>query len=260
MEKCLIPHPLAIGGVCNARDMGGYRVKGGKIRSGTLIRGADLSALTAEGQYLLAQYPVKTVIDLRTKDEIREYPNRRPEGAEIILIDVLKDVLKENSASPKEMVARLGQNNPAQVLHDIYYAFVAEPSCHRAWKRYFEALLSPLQGALYFHCSAGKDRTGFAAALVLLALGAERELIVEDYLLSNRYRADINLKMLAQFQPLAPETPAGDILTLLEVQEAYLDTAFKAMDSLFGGVEGFLTQALGINESQRETLRLLLVE
>lgn len=260
MERFLTPQPLAVEGVCNARDLGGYRVAGGKIRQGRLIRGADLSALTPQGQHRLAQYPVKKVIDLRTDGELTEHPNRRPEGADMVQLDVLRVVLKTHSASPKEMIARMGQQDPAQVLLGIYHAFVAEPSCRAVWRRWFDELLASAEGAVYFHCSAGKDRTGFAAALVLLALGAERELIMEDYLLSNRYRAEENQRLLAQFQPLVPQKPAADILTLLEVQEAYLQTAFAAMASLYGGAEAFLRDGVGVSEAERARLRTLFVE
>lgn len=260
MGTFLTPQPLAIEGVCNARELGGYQVEGGKIRPGRLIRGADLSAMTPLGQHMLAQFPVKKVVDLRTDGELVEHPNRRPEGADMVQLDVLKVVLKTHSASPREMIERMGKQDPAQVLLGIYHAFVAEPSCRAVWRRWFDELLASPQGAVYFHCSAGKDRTGFAAALVLLALGAERGLITEDYLLSNRYRAEENQRLLAQFQPLVPDKSAADILTLLEVQEQYLQAAFAAMDSLYGGSDGFLRDGVGVTDAERARLRALFVE
>ncbi|NDJ59284.1 tyrosine-protein phosphatase [Enterobacteriaceae bacterium 4M9] len=259
METFLTPQPLAVEGVCNARDLGGYRVEGGTIRHGRLIRGADLSALTPRGQHRLAQFPVNKVIDLRTDGELKDQPNHRPEGAEMVQLDVLKVVLKAHSASPKEMIELMGQQDPAQVLLGIYHAFVAEPSCRAVWRRWLDELLASPEGAVYFHCSAGKDRTGFAAAVVLLALGAERGLIIEDYLLSNRYRAEENQRLLAQFQPLVPDKPAADILTLLEVQERYLQTAFAAMDALYGGADAFLRDGLGVTDAERARLRALFV-
>lgn len=259
METFLTPQPLVVDGVCNARDLGGYRVAGGHIRQGRLIRGADLSAMTPQGQQVLAQYPVNKVVDLRTDGELAAQPNRRPEGADMVQLDVLKVVLKAHSASPKEMIERMGAQDPAEVLRGIYHAFVAEPSCRAVWRRWFDELLSAADGALYFHCSAGKDRTGFAAAVLLLALGAERELIIEDYLLSNRYRAEENQRLLAQFQPLVPDKPAADILTLLEVQEAYLQTAFAAMDTLYGSADAFVRDGLGVSDAERARLHTLFV-
>jgi protein-tyrosine phosphatase len=130
MGTFLTPNPLSIAGVCNARDLGGYRVQGGHIIPGRLIRGADLSALTPQGQCQLAQYPVRKVIDLRTDSECNAHPDRRPEGAQMRQLDVLKAVLKEHNASVQAMVARMGQHSPAQMLNDIYHAFVAQPSCN----------------------------------------------------------------------------------------------------------------------------------
>jgi protein-tyrosine phosphatase len=261
MGTFLTPNPLSIAGVCNARDLGGYRVQGGHIIPGRLIRGADLSALTPQGQCQLAQYPVRKVIDLRTDSECNAHPDRRPEGAQMRQLDVLKAVLKEHNASVQAMVARMGQHSPAQMLNDIYYAFVAQPSCNAVWRRWFDELLAmPQHEAVYFHCTAGKDRTGFATALVLLALGAERGLIMEDYLLSNRYRAQENQRLLAQFQAQAPDKTAAEILVLLEVREEYLHTAFAAMDSLYGGADAYLRVALGVDDKQRAALRAWLVE
>ncbi|MEA1063245.1 tyrosine-protein phosphatase [Erwinia sp. HR93] len=259
MDELITPRPLTLEGVNNVRDMGGYPVAGGHLRSGKLLRGEDLYAITPEGVNVLAQIPVTKVVDLRTRAEVDERPDYSPEGAPIVHLDVLRNVLKEHSASPKEMVARLQGHSPAQILQDIYLDFVQESGCLDAWRGFFQALLTLEQGALYFHCSAGKDRTGFAAALVLMALGADREVIMADYLLSNRYREAINQRLLAQFSALAPEKKPEDILTLLEVQESYLRASFQALDKLYGNSDAFLQQALGIGPDERAQLRALLV-
>lgn len=259
MKDVITARPVALDGVCNVRDLGGYPVREGIIRPGSLLRGADLSALTPEGQQQLAQLSVSRIIDLRTDSEVTQAPDKYPDSARLVRLDVLKAVMQGHSADPKEMVARLGQRDPTQILLEVYRAFVTDAACLEAWRGFFNILLEAEDGAVYFHCTAGKDRTGFAAALVLLALGAKTELIVADYLLSNRYRAEENQRLLAKFMAFAPDKRPEEILTLLEVQEAWLQNALNAIDDGYGSADAFLRDALGIGTQERRRLTERLV-
>ncbi|MTD41299.1 hypothetical protein GIX45_22325 [Erwinia sp. CPCC 100877] len=259
MKDVITARPVVLDGVCNVRDLGGYRVHAGMLRPGRLFRGADLSALTPHGQQRLTQMSVSRIIDLRTDGEVAEAPDRYPESARLVRLDVLKAVMKGHSADPKEMVARLDQCDPTRILLEIYRAFVTDAACLEAWRGFFNTLLEADDGAIYFHCTAGKDRTGFAAALVLLALGAKTEAIVADYLLSNRYREEENQRLLAKFMAFAPDKRPEDILALLQVQEAWLQNALTAMDEGYGSADAFLRDALGIGIQERRRLNELLV-
>ena len=106
-----------------------------------------------------------------------------------------------------------------------------------------------------FHCTAGKDRTGFAAALVLLALGVPRETVLEDYLLTNRYRERFDRRVL-RWVPLASlfRTRAEDMRPLLEARPEYLEAAFQVMEEEYGGVDGYLERGLGVDARLRAQL------
>ncbi|MFD1804420.1 tyrosine-protein phosphatase [Mixta tenebrionis] len=260
MTDILIPRVLELEGVNNVRDMGGYPVAGGHIRPGKLIRGEDLYCLTPAGEQLLAQIPLAKVVDLRTDGEVSDRPDRTPGDAALIRLDVLSSVLPVHSASPAEMLKQLGKNDPAVVFQDIYLAFVHQSACLDRWGEFLHELLTLAEGALYFHCTAGKDRTGFAAALVLMALGAERQVIMADYLLSNRYRAAVNQRLLTEYGALVAEADRENILTLLQVQESYLNASLQAIDEQYGDSKTFLHRALGIGPAERARLNALLVE
>lgn len=259
MKDVITARPVALDGVCNVRDLGGYRVRDGIIRPGRLLRGADLSGLTDSGQQQLTQLSVDRVIDLRTDSEVAGAPDKYPAGVQLVRLDVLKAVMQGHSADPKEMVARLGQQDPTQILLEVYRAFVTDAACLEAWRGFFNTLLESDDGAVYFHCTAGKDRTGFAAALTLLALGASTELVIADYLLSNRFREQENQRLLAKFMAFAPDKRPEEILTLLQVQEAWLQNSLNAMDDRYGSADAFLRDALGIGAVERRRLNELLV-
>ena len=116
-------------------------------------------------------------------------------------------------------------------------AFAADPDTH----------------PLVVHCTSGKDRTGFAVAVLLLALGAPRDVVEEDYLLTNQYRRDVA-------HLFGPQTPRDVIDLLLSAQSDYLHAALDEIDRRFGGFDAYLSQALGVDAATRERLRALLTE
>lgn len=102
-----------------------------------------------------------------------------------------------------------------------------------------------------FHCTAGKDRTGFAAALVLLALGVSRDDVMRDYLLTNQ-----RLKPKSEWKGLTPDVAS----VLYRVQPEFLDAAFDVVQQQYGGVESYLREGLGLREAERSRLRELYLE
>jgi protein-tyrosine phosphatase len=121
------------------------------------------------------------------------------------------------------------------------------------YRRYVHRLLDGIHFPLLVHCASGKDRTGFAVASTLMALGVAREVILEDYLLSNRYRRSL----APQFPPnTSPETLAA----LSGVRASYLLAAFGAIDAAWGGDEAFLAQGLGLSAAHRRELQESILE
>jgi protein-tyrosine phosphatase len=130
-----------------------------------------------------------------------------------------------------------------ELMQELYRNLVNEQAGQFA--RLFQHLLQT-DGPLVFHCTAGKDRTGVAAALILLALGVPREQVVQDYLLTNDLYA----------RPALPQTttPADALAVLWQVQESFLDAALCSLDEDHGGVERYLTQRLCLDAAARRAL------
>jgi Protein tyrosine/serine phosphatase len=99
-------------------------------------------------------------------------------------------------------------------------------------------LMSEENTPLLFHCSAGKDRAGFGAALFLASLGVDRKIIIDDYLLTNKYLKDKYSDIVAQMPVLKP---------LFEVRKEYILAAFEVIDNEYGGIDSYLTNQLGVN-------------
>ena len=121
-----------------------------------------------------------------------------------------------------------------------------------AYRSLFELLLEPSRHALLFHCSAGKDRTGFGAALLLIALGVPRETAVADYLATNR--------IWKREHALPPNTPADVRDTLLSAHRPLLEAALDLAASSHGGMDALLEDGLGLDPPRLDRLRATLLE
>jgi protein-tyrosine phosphatase len=119
----------------------------------------------------------------------------------------------------------------------------------------FSEILAAPDARFLVHCAAGKDRTGFAAAIILLALGVPREVVMRDYLLTARYfQPERELDRLRQKYQLE-HMVAEAILPMLEVHEDYLGIALQHIDENYGSVEEYLEQALGVGPAELAELR-----
>lgn len=245
-----LPRAVPLQGASNLRDMGGWQVTDGRrLRFGILYRSATLANLTAADLATVAALGLRTICDLRGVEEASHNPSRLPEGATRIALPIeptvgasLRDLMRREQSTGEDVVALL-----RTAYLDYGTRFIA------AYRDLFDLLLDPARHALLFHCSAGKDRTGLAAALVLTALGATRQTVLEDYVATDRlWRRDYALPP-ATPQPLAEALYA----THPELLEAALDAAIEAHG---GSLPVFLEQGLGLGAARLARLRDLLLE
>jgi len=144
-------------------------------------------------------------------------------------------------------------------MREVYDVFVRAPGARAS---YAELLTDLATGPLpqLFHCTAGKDRTGWAAALLLEIAGVDRATILEDYLLTNTVSSATRQKYLA----LIGEHLGADKVAVYEptmvVEESYLQTAYDAVDELYGSVDGYLRNGLGLDDEIVTRLRSRLVD
>ena len=187
MEENDLPRALSLQGASNVRDLGGWPTQaGGRVRFGLVFRAASLSGLTDEDIVALTEIGLRTVCDLRGDAEQQQAPSRMS-GVTTHALSIEPSL----GASVREVALRPGAtgDDVMALLRRAYTAYALDWS--HCYRRLFDLLLQGDASPLLFHCTAGKDRTGFGAALVLTALGVDEELVLEDYLATNRlWRVD----------------------------------------------------------------------
>lgn len=226
-------HLLPITGAYNVRDLGGYETKDHRhVKSGLLFRSGDLDKLTEEDIELLSAIPLKTIIDFREKDKLVSTPDKEIDS-------VTKSIsLPINAGEIIEAKIDFTREIPL-IMIDAYKAIVR--NYQDKFKIFFQILSEQANAPLLFHCSAGKDRTGIAAALILSALGVEKKTIMEDYMLTNECLKG-KYDFLMMIKP--------DLKPLFVVMPEYLDAAFRVIDEEYGGMHTYLTKHLGVNIEQ----------
>lgn len=231
--------------VANLRDLGGMVTTTGRmIAPRRLFRSCHFSELAPHDAAALAALGLRTVVDLRGAQERATAPSRGPQSdAEEVHLPIEPRAL--GALNEMRQAGRVDEAAVLEVMHAVYRRFVQEHT------PIFAALLQRLLDAasypLLFHCTAGKDRTGFAAVLVLLALRVPQEAIVDDYLVSNeRWQS---------------HGATRDWSLLSRARTEYLQTAFDMMIAGWGSTDAYLSQALGLDAAARERLgELLLIQ
>lgn len=242
------PTHIPLEGVSNLRDIGGWPTReGGRVKRGQVFRSAALHAVTEKDAAALRALGVKHVVDFRGDGERARWPTRMTEVTvhELTIAPTigasLKDLM-ENPDSTSEDVVR--------VMRQAYGSYITD--WHHRYRAMFDLLLHEEPAPLLFHCTAGKDRTGVAAMLLLSALGVADEVIHDDYLATNRlWRRDAEVS--AGLPPAVADT-------LLSVQPAFLEAAYEAIHSNYGSIDAYLHQRLGLDDRRLGALRARLVE
>ncbi len=238
----------------NFRDLGGYRTADGRtLKWNRLYRANDLSKLTPDDLAYLGQLDVKLVCDFRSNREREASPD-----PEIDAADQLNFPVDQLGVDPKEIQRKIRTGGLVglsieQTMIDAYRAFVTD--FPEQWTAMFERLEQPENFPTVVHCTAGKDRTGFASALVLLAIGVPVETVFEDYLLTNYYQQNF-MRFVLRWVPLYSffRTKRDDLLPLLLAKRKYLQASIDAMVEEYGSIDGYLEGALGLTAERRAQL------
>ncbi|MAT93754.1 MAG: hypothetical protein CME59_14240 [Halioglobus sp.] len=250
---------LGMQGTPNFRDFGGYRgADGRRVKWGYLFRSGQLSALTDPDLELLASLQLDLVCDFRRTEEQQNEPSRLP-AANPPKVVGLPIVPGSNARFFEEAEGHVGDRQAMfDFMLEINRDFAAAQT--DTYARMFAEILQRDDARFLVHCAAGKDRTGFAAALVLLALGVSREVVMTDYMLTSRFftpqREVDRLRRKYQMEHLDAEA----ILPMLEVHEVYLARALETIDADYPSVDAYLEDALGVGAPEREELRARYLE
>jgi protein-tyrosine phosphatase len=257
---------IGIPSVPNLRDIGGYETSAGThVRTGLLYRSVELNHLQGEDLEAFAELGIRTVFDLRTEAERTAEPDVVPEGAELVVCDVLKD---SQTAAPAQLMKvlsdpalaeqMLGDGKAVQLFENGYRQIVSMPSALAAYRTFFMDITDEAHRPALFHCTTGKDRTGWAAAATLLLLGVSEDDAEYDYGLTNRDLLPALKPLFEHFRAAGGDPHLLD--PVLGVDRAYLQAALDEMKQRFGSIEGYFAEGLGIDETVQEELRQALTE
>lgn len=253
---------LPIEGSENIRELGGYpTIDGRTTKWQKVLRGAVLAGLTDSDKELLENYGLKTIVDFRSVQEQESQPDDTLKGVKYFSLPVFE----ATEASPQAMIeGMLKEHGDAKsIMKTLYASFVTDPHSVEIYGKFFELLLKNDEDdqVLLFHCTAGKDRTGFGTALFLAALGVSKEVIMQDYLLTNQNLEKQKAQMKKMMQGKnVPESLVKNGDAFFEADPSYLEAAFAAIEQHYGDVGNFLVESMGFDGLAQEDLRELYLE
>lgn len=244
---------LPLQGGINFRDLGGYRMADGRyIKSGKLFRSGALHQLTTSDCHYLQRLPVNTILDYRDQDEVALQPDILWQGANYHLAP----------ANPRQGQARADleslTNQQLEALDT--HAFMTElyqllPFNNPAYHQLVKLLLDENTQGLVQHCAVGKDRTGVGVALVLLALGADQQTVISDYLLTETTLAPFRKTTLAKLAQRLSEKALAKCDNLFVAKEQFLRTALTSIGQRYGSTQHWLAQEYGLDQDQCQWLQ-----
>ncbi|GID09383.1 tyrosine-protein phosphatase [Actinocatenispora rupis] len=254
---------LGLSGATNARDIGGYATARGPVRTGRVYRSDALAKLTDDDLAALAGAGVTTVVDLRGQSEVDQLgADRLPPGVTAVhlpILDATTDLYRLlgeliGSRDAVRQRAELADGGGERFMTDMYRWFVSDEGARDR----FGALLRRIADAggtpLLYHCTAGKDRTGWTTAVLLTLLGVDRDTVYEDYLASNPIVREAAATMLAGLRGARVMAEPELLQPLLDVRPEYLAAAFDEVDRRFGTFDGFVADGLGLDAGVRAAL------
>ncbi|MFJ3926116.1 tyrosine-protein phosphatase [Streptomyces sp. NPDC090022] len=236
---------IKLDGTVNFRDAGGYRTANGQwVKMGEVYRSDALNKLTEGDLAKLQRLRVKTVFDLRMADERSKDADKVPAGATYVVADVLggSGSFTTMPRTPDEAV---------KAMVDAEKVMVSSAPAKAAYTQVFDGMRRDDRRSVLFHCTAGKDRTGWADAALLTALGVPRETVMADYLASNDYRKAANDAILSHL----PAQQAAVYKPMLDVRPEYLNSGYDEVKARYGSFDRYLKDGLGIDARELKDLK-----
>ncbi|MBC5582033.1 tyrosine-protein phosphatase [Anaerofilum sp. BX8] len=250
------PRDLGFESVRNFRELGGYPAADGRrVRWGRFYRSARLGGITPEEKQRFAQLGIRVVLDLRSDGEIAQMPDPVFEGSEQKVISAL---IQKNKQQVNLDPSVLFTFSPEEMLEDdaaFTERYRQMPFDNEAYHYLFDKLEKG-ETPVLFHCTAGKDRTGVAAMLILLALGVSWETIKEDYMLTNLFCGDILDEVLDKYyKPGQPEHVRHFLTCIAGVELRNLEAAYESVLARYGDVQRYFSEEFGLQGARMERLR-----
>lgn len=245
-DSAIVFHPkraLVLQGTSNFRDLGGYPAANGKmVKWNKIYRSADISELSESDLGIMKNNKIATICDLRGPQELQTKPDKYPTDTRYV-----------NLPAGSENVSN---TNYGKINRDsMMLGFYSRTDHLKAkYQPLFDELLAVKNdNSLLFHCTAGKDRTGVGAAIILSALGVDKKYIVADYAATNTFWD--NKKMIEML--IKSGMPETNVKAMMAANPMYINTFFETIDKKYHSMEQFLTNELELNETKIKQLREL---
>jgi len=255
---------LGLIGAPNARDLGGLVNRDGqRLRSGVLYRAGALGRLSDRDVDELAALRLAYIIDLRDRSEIATAPADRlpvgqnPEVRHLPVFDPGHPVFTYVSAvlMGHDVAAIAEVESSPEAMDAIYRWMVADRRAHTGFAGALRTIADASGAPVLYHCSAGKDRTGWLTAIVLDLLGVDRDTVMADYLATNDYSRATHQAIMDAMRARGRAVDPQRMLPVFEAREEYLRAAFTAADERYGGVAGYVRDGLGVSDDVVDAIR-----
>nr|WP_227463689.1 tyrosine-protein phosphatase [Nocardioides lijunqiniae] len=237
----------------NFRDVAGSgyaTADGGTLRRGVLFRSNELT-LTDEDADALSRLGITAIFDLRDGHEVEAHPDAPVPGADWRHVEV--------KGIPMDTVTTLeSREQGLAVMREVYRGFVQKDGGRAAFSTLLREIAAG-EAPQLFHCTAGKDRTGWASALLLHVAGVDRATVLEDYLLTNTISSATRAKYLGMVREHLGEEKVDVYETVMVADAGYLQEAYDAADATYGSLDGYLADGLGLGPDTLAALRARLV-
>ncbi len=261
MDPLVKQRHLALEGAPNFRDLGGYATEDGHhVKWGLFYRSDNLAHLTDRDLERVSDLGIQLICDFRSPEEKQEEPDRvptpAPARAELAIFDESFSTEKFREAMEG---GELGDVDLRAALTQANRLFATKFTPQYA--AMFERITKPENLPAIVHCTAGKDRAGFASATILRTLGVPLETVYEDFLLTNHYTAakiERTLLMIRVFSLFRVDPE--QVRPVLGVERQYLEAAFDEIEKTYGGFDAYRRDALGVDDAELAAFRDLALE
>ncbi len=256
---------IELEGLNNTRDLGGIRTMDGRcIKKGRLLRSGRLQAASRADEEWIRSH-VSMVIDFRSHQEMVEQPDPVIPGVamrHIPIIDSLAAGVTRDAASDEDafLMLTVDLEGARRYMCRTYEGFITSKSALQGYEAFVRLLCENREKALLWHCTAGKDRAGLAAVIVLEILGVDREVIKADYLETNICIEQSISELISIFAKHSEVNRPMDeeaLRYMFEAREEFLDAAYRKAEECYGSFQSFLRNGLHVEEKEIETIREL---
>lgn len=263
---------LPVKGIVNARDMGGYSIGADKhVRKGMLLRSAHLAEATSADLAFLESLGLAKVVDFRTEREKQGVEDKLITGAEYVALPLDASGSEAAKASDEErqkftrqkrfdmkkVIMKAAFNDRAKkIAQNLYPAILTYPACMRQMAAFLRLVVDAGNVPILFHCTQGKDRTGIASALLLAAIGADRETIVADFDVTNQiYEKDVR-KFTRRVRMVGGR--ADEVAVVKSFIGANTENFVNTLDKIeqeYGSLKGYLLGPMNLTEDDLNILK-----